>query len=109
MPKAGGAKAKISVTVAADLVAQIDRGVRARRYLSRSAAIETALQRWAREERRRQTDAEIEAYYAGMTDEERAEDRRWAELAHTSLDEIDRQGEGSRGPVARAPKRRRAR
>lgn len=109
MPKVGGAKAKISVTVAAELVAQIDRGVRARRYLSRSAAIETALQRWAREERRRQTDAEIEAYYSGMTDEEREEDRQWTELAHASLDEIARRDERSGGPAPRAAKRRRAR
>lgn len=109
MLKVSGPKAKISVTVNADLIAQIDRGVRARRYLSRSAAIELALERWAREERGRQRDAEIEAYYGGMTDEEREEDREWSELALQGLGEIDRHEAKRPPPVARSPQRRRGR
>lgn len=108
MPHAGG-KSKISVTVDAALVAQINRGVRARRYLSRSAAIETALERWAREERRRQRDADIEAYYAGMTAEEQAEDRQWAELAAASLAEVEGRDEAVHRALPRVVKRRRTR
>lgn len=78
-------KAKISVTIAANLVSTIDEGVRARHYASRSAVVEAALDRWARAERRRQRDAEIEAYYAGMSPEERAEDREWADFATSEL------------------------
>lgn len=106
MSRAGAAKAKISVTVDADLVAQIDRGVRAHRYLSRSAAIEIALQGWARAERRRQRDAEIDAYYASMTDEERDEDRRWAEAAQADLAEIVRREEEPPAAPGRPAKRR---
>jgi Arc/MetJ-type ribon-helix-helix transcriptional regulator len=98
------AKAKISVTVDAGVVAQIDRGVRARRYRSRSAAIEAALEQWARVERRRERDAEIEAYYVGMTAAERDEDRRWAELGATALGEVERADEKHAPPSK--PRRR---
>lgn len=83
-------KAKISVTIAADLVSTIDRGVRARRYPSRSAAVEAALDRWARAENRRQRDAEIDAYYLGMSGKDRADDEQWADFATREFAEISK-------------------
>jgi len=84
-------KAKISVTVAVDLVAAVDRGVRRHEFVSRSAAVEAALLRWARLARRRERDREIEAYYLDQSETERAEDAAWARLSGAALAEISRE------------------
>jgi len=84
------AKAKISVTVEQGLVDHLDEGVRRKRYVSRSAAIETALERWWHVERRRLRDAEIEAYYGSQTVEERTEDREWAEFSGAAFAEVSK-------------------
>ncbi|MBI2892363.1 MAG: ribbon-helix-helix protein, CopG family [Deltaproteobacteria bacterium] len=108
MRRALPAKAKISVTIAAELVSTIDRGVRARHYPSRSAVVEAALDRWARVERRRQRDAEIEAYYLGMSAEERADERQWADFATRELAEIGAMEARRERAAAPAGKRRRS-
>lgn len=77
----GQRRAKLSISIPAEIVADLDRSVRSKRYRSRSAAIEAALQQWARKER----DAEIEAYYAAETAEERRESIEWAELGYEAL------------------------
>jgi len=105
MSRATAAKAKISVTVDASLVEEVDRGVRLKRYPSRSAAIEAALQRWSRQEHARRRDAEIEAYYLGMSAEERADDREWAQLAYAVFVELGRRDEPSPGPLPSGRKR----
>jgi Arc/MetJ-type ribon-helix-helix transcriptional regulator len=74
-------RTKISVSLPRDLVDLIDRGVRAHRFPSRSAAIEEALRRAERSQR----DAAIEEYYGGRTDEERREERAWGELGAEAL------------------------
>lgn len=74
-------RTKVSVSLPAELVKQIDRGVRARRYLSRSAAIEEAL----RQLERAQRDRAIEAYYAGRSDADRADERAWGEVGAEAL------------------------
>ena len=75
------AKAKLSVSVARDLVRQIDRAVDARRWASRSATMESALKDWAVRERALERDAAIEAYYGGVTADQREEDASFADAA----------------------------
>ncbi len=72
---------KISVSVPAELVRQIDRAVAGRRYASRSAAVEVALQSLARDAR----NAEIEAYYSDRSPEEREDERAWGRLGHEAF------------------------
>jgi len=90
-------KAKISVTVAADLVDAVDRGVQRNEFVSRSAAVEAALIRWARLARRRERDREIETYYLGQSDAERAEDAAWAKLAGSAFAEVSGETQRSKG------------
>jgi len=78
-------KAKVSVTLASDTLAAIDHAVAETRFPSRSAAIETLLRAWVRGERRRQRDAEIDAYYDSLTEEEQEDERDWAELGYLTF------------------------
>jgi len=75
-------KTKLSVTVDARLVEELDELAR---DSSRSQIVERALTRWLRESRRRRLEDEIERYYLEMTEEERAEDRQWADVAERSI------------------------
>jgi Arc/MetJ-type ribon-helix-helix transcriptional regulator len=74
-------RTKVSVSLPTELVTLVDRGVRSRRFLSRSAAIEEALRGLERSQR----DREIEAYYAGRTEAERDEERAWGEVGAEAL------------------------
>lgn len=105
---AGTAKAKLSISVESALIDRVDRSVKAKRYPSRSAAIEAALRVWGARERALQRDAAIEAYYLGASDSDRADDRAWAEQAYEGFVDIARAESGARArPPARS--RRRAR
>lgn len=86
-------RTKVSVSLPTELVTLVDRGVRARRFLSRSAAIEEALRALERAQR----DREIEAYYAGRSEADREDERAWGELGAEAL------ATSSRAADARAP------
>ncbi len=75
-------KAKLSVTVDAELLKKVDRVAGGS---SRSEIVEKALSRWLRSRKRQELDSEIERYYAGMSAREREEDSVWAELGRTAL------------------------
>ena len=75
-------KTKLSVTVDARLVEELDELAR---DSSRSQIVERALTRWLQETRRRRLEDEIERYYLEMTEEERAEDWQWADVAERSI------------------------
>ena len=60
-------KTKISITVPRNLLESVDRGVKQRRWKSRSEAISCVMEKLAREQR----DAEIDAYYDAETEEDR--------------------------------------
>jgi Arc/MetJ-type ribon-helix-helix transcriptional regulator len=90
-------RTKISVSLPVDLVDQLDRSVRGRRFPSRSAAIEDALRQWQRGQR----DEAIEAYYRGRTDADRKAERAWGALGAEAL----RGGGASRAAEPR-PRRR---
>ncbi|HKA37552.1 MAG TPA: hypothetical protein VKH43_12085 [Thermoanaerobaculia bacterium] len=78
-------KTKISVTVEESLIRECDRQARG---VSRSEVVERALAGWLRERRRRTLEEEVEKYYVSRSDDERAEDARWADLAGRSLGEL---------------------
>jgi len=75
------ANAKISVTVRPETLDRIDRGVRGKRWPSRSAVVQAALDDWASRDRERAGDAEIEAYYLNRTPAEVADDDEWSSFA----------------------------
>jgi Arc/MetJ-type ribon-helix-helix transcriptional regulator len=74
-------KSRLSVTVAKDVLDDIERSLRTGGFRSRSAVVEAALRTWAARER----DAQIHAYYDNLTSEERAEDLQWAELGYEAM------------------------
>ena len=78
-------KVKVSVTLSRDAIRLIDEGVRRRRYASRSAALQDAVDAWLRGERRRLRDREIVAYYSGQTAAEIEEELDWARLGRVAL------------------------
>ncbi len=71
-------KAKVSVTIDESVLERVDRAADG---MSRSEIFGRALRRWLSDRRRRLLDEEIAAYYRDQTDEERSEDRDWAELS----------------------------
>ena len=74
-------KTKVTLSLDPVLVAAVDERVKGSRSLSRSGVIENLLRQWYEEEQQRQLEHETETYYLSLTDEERQEDRTWAELA----------------------------
>ena len=75
-------KAKVSVTIDESVLERVDRAADG---MSRSEIVERALKRWLSDRRRRLFEEEIAAYYAEQTEEERSEDREWAELSASEL------------------------
>ena len=103
------AKQKISVSLPAVLLAEIDRDHAGPALPSRSAVIEAALRSWLREQR----EAGIEAYYRALAADERGEDLDWAELGMEAFQATARREErlrpvasavGSRGRKRRGPR-----
>lgn len=74
-------KVKISLTVTSSLLDEVDRGVRQRRYPSRSSAVDAALADWARAQR----SAAIDAYYDGLSEDEKRESLKWAEAGYEAV------------------------
>ncbi len=75
-------KTKISVTVDAKLVREVDRSAK---VASRSEIVEMALASWLRDRRLRRLEEETERYYAGLSRDEAEEDADWADLSLRSL------------------------
>ncbi|HXQ20543.1 MAG TPA: hypothetical protein VN812_02630 [Candidatus Acidoferrales bacterium] len=69
-------KTKVSVTVHADLLREVQRVAGA---MSRSAVFEQALAGWLRRQRQAQLNRAIEDYYISLGAAERAEDAEWAD------------------------------
>ena len=85
--KTAARKAKVSVTLAKDLLIEIDR--RVSRGGTRSRIIEEWLRLAAREHARRALDAATIAYYAGRTGEQRAEEKTLAGFSARASRELD--------------------
>ncbi len=69
-------KAKVSVTVGARLLEEVDRIAGDG---GRSAIFEAALESWLRSRRKAALDDEVEQYYRALSAAEQLEDRSWAE------------------------------
>lgn len=74
-------KRQLSVTVASDLVPDIEQRVRAGTYPNRSAAIEAALRAWSRQRRA----ADLHAYYDRLSGAEQSEQLQWGQLGKKAL------------------------
>lgn len=81
-------KLKISVTVAADLLAGIDRKAAAAGG-NRSAVIERLLRRAARDEALARLEEDTAAYYDGLTEHERADDEAVARASARAARRLD--------------------
>jgi metal-responsive CopG/Arc/MetJ family transcriptional regulator len=99
-------KVRVTVSIADELVAALDRQVAERRAPSRSAALE----RWLREGRRREIERRLEestiAYYEELTAAERAEDAAMARGLSAAARRLDIDGDRPRRGVARRRDRR---
>ena len=83
-----GKRIKVSLTLDEGVVAAVDQAAARGELPNRSQVVEAAIRLWIRERKRVQLDHEIEAYYKGMTDEERAEDAEWAALGDEAIRDI---------------------
>jgi Arc/MetJ-type ribon-helix-helix transcriptional regulator len=71
------AATKVTLTLPAELVVVIDRWVADHQGATRSGVCAEALREWLQGRQ----EAEIEAYYRNLSDEERAEEAAWTALA----------------------------
>jgi metal-responsive CopG/Arc/MetJ family transcriptional regulator len=77
-------KARVSVTVDRVLLRRCEAIARG---ASRSQVFEQALEKWLRDRRRKNLEAEVERYYSAMSVGEQSEDSEWASLAARALGE----------------------
>ena len=74
-------KVRVTATLDKGMVEALDRAAKQQRLGSRSQALEAALKHWLREQRQREIDREIEAYYRSLTPAEKREEREWARFS----------------------------
>ena len=80
------AKRKLSLSLDSDLLDNLAAIFPA---ANRSASIEQILRVWLQQRAKAQLDAEVEAYYRGMTAEELAEDAAWARMGEETLRTVE--------------------
>jgi len=83
------AKAKKSYTLSKDSVAFLESLRKKHGARSVSSVLDDLVQEARREEQKREYEAQVTAYYDSLTDEEREEERGWAELGMRALQESD--------------------
>ena len=96
-------RVKVCITLAAELVADIDAEVERDPELTRSALIERLLRLGAQQRTARRLAEATADYYARVTSEERAEDEEWAAFSAAAFAGRAREA----GPAALPPPRRR--
>ena len=84
----GSAKVKVTASLDAELVKYIDDYLKEVKIGSRSQFIEDALRWWHNDQKRRELESQIEEYYLSLSNEERAEDRHWREIAAQSANHL---------------------
>ena len=77
-------KVKVTASLDAELVKNMDEFLKESKDRSRSQLIENALRKWQKEQRRQKIESQIEEYYLSLSHEEREEDRTWGEIADQS-------------------------
>jgi metal-responsive CopG/Arc/MetJ family transcriptional regulator len=81
-------KTKVSVTLASDLLAQVDRYARRSGLGNRSHVIELWLRRASQTEAARQLAEETATYYESLTELERDEDAAWARVSTNAFGDL---------------------
>jgi metal-responsive CopG/Arc/MetJ family transcriptional regulator len=77
-------KVKVTASLDAELIENIDEFLKESRDRSRSQLIEEALRMWQQEQKRQEIESQIEEYYHSLSNKERKEDRDWSEIATQS-------------------------
>ena len=77
-------KVKVTASLDAQLVKNLDEFLKESKSRSRSQLIEDVLSKWQIEQKRRQLESQVEEYYLSLSDEERKEDRQWSQIAAES-------------------------
>ncbi len=81
-------KVKVTASLDAGLVKDIDAFIKKSETRSRSQLIEEALRRWHKEQKMRELESQIEEYYLSLSDEERQEDRKWNKITSESARQL---------------------
>lgn len=77
-------KLKITVTLSADLVQELDALTDASKAGSRSRLVEEVLRAWLHQRAEKDLERQTEAYYRSLTPDEEKEDRQWSKIAARS-------------------------
>ncbi len=77
-------KSKITVTLSADLVQELDALTEASEAGSRSKLVEEALQAWLHQQAKKELERQTEEYYRSLTPAEQKEGRQWSKIAARS-------------------------
>jgi hypothetical protein len=99
-------KVKISISIDAALLANVDRYAAAN-HVTRSAALERWLGQVSHRERLNRLEEETAAYYVSLTDAERHEDAALAAGSSRHAKQLDIDDGGSTSDLASAPRRAR--
>lgn len=77
-------KVKVTASLDAELMKEIDAFLKTSSTRSRSQLIENVLRDWHRQQKKRALESQIEEYYVSLSEEEREEDRQWSEIGAQS-------------------------
>ena len=70
-------RVRVTATLDRGTVEALDRAAKQHGLASRSQAMETAMAHWLREQRQREIERDMEAYYRSLTAAEKRENREW--------------------------------
>jgi len=78
-------KAKLTITISSDLSSEIDE-IAKRKGTPRSQLMEEILRDWLSVSKKKAIEKDIKAYYLSLTEEEKKENKEWAEVAAESAE-----------------------
>ena len=70
-------KVRVTATLDQGMVEALDRAAKRHGLPSRSQALEAVLAHWLREQKKREIERDMEAYYRSLTPAEKRENREW--------------------------------
>jgi metal-responsive CopG/Arc/MetJ family transcriptional regulator len=74
-------KEKVTITLKPHLIKEVDRWSKKEKIGSRSAAIERLIEQWIAAGMKSRLDAETEAYYLSLSENEKKEDKEWVSFS----------------------------
>ena len=78
-------KAKLTITISSDLSSEIDEIAKVK-GTPRSQLMEEILRDWLSVSKKKAIEKDIKAYYISLTEEEKKENKEWAEVAAESAE-----------------------